>query len=297
MEDMEKLKQEMALRGLSKETISAYMFHAEKYLKSGLGPKDYLEKLSMAKDPRTVNLAVAALKFYHRTVLGQEIALSYLKRPKRLPEVLTQEGVSRMLSATKNSRHRLLLQLLYGCGLRLSEIGDLKKEDVRPAEGLLFVRQGKGRKDRIVTLPSSIMQQITLFLIEDGFPYVFRSARGGGRLHRRTIQKIVMLAAEKAGIKKPVHPHTLRHSYATHLLENGTDLRVIQRLLGHSSVKTTELYTHVSSAAIKKVISPLDRMMPTSPENTERNIASIGSQKCAETPHKEDFSPKSAQKQ
>lgn len=266
MESMERLKQEMSIRGLSRQTQETYIFHAEKYLESGLSPKDYIQNLSLTKDPRTVNLSVAAIKFYHLSVLGQHIELAYMKRPKRLPEVLTQDEILGIIRLTSNPKHRLMLQLLYGCGLRLSEIRELKKEDVRPTDGLLYVRQGKGMKDRIVSLPESIAQSMKPFLTEDGYPYVFRSERGG-RMHKRTIQMVVKQAASRAGITRRVHTHTLRHSYATHLLENGTDIRMIQKLLGHSNVKTTEVYTHVSTAAIRRVVSPLDRLcIPAQPD-------------------------------
>jgi len=122
----------------------------------------------------------------------------------------------------------------------------------------VLVRQGKGMKDRMVSLPGSISEELQLFLSQY-FPFVFRSERGG-KLHSRTIQQIVKSASKKADIRKCIHPHTLRHSYATHLLEQGTDLRIIQRLLGHADIKTTQLYTRVSTALIKNVKSPLDTL-------------------------------------
>lgn len=262
---IQELENEMKLRGFSSKTIKAYRFHTERFLDSCKdnateeAVRNYSLFLSVRKDPRTVNLALAAVKFFFSAVMKKEIDIVYMKRPKRLPEVLTQEEISRTFSATKNPKHLLILKMLYGCGLRVSEIRNLRKEDIRLEEGIMIVRQGKGMKDRIVSMPNSILQELKSFLAEDGFPFIFRSERGG-RLHLRTIQLIVKSSARKAGIRKHVHPHTMRHSYATHLLENGTDLRIIQRLLGHSSVKTTEIYTHVSSASIKKVVSPLDRL-------------------------------------
>ena len=122
----------------------------------------------------------------------------------------------------------------------------------------MLVRQGKGMKDRMVSLPGSISEELQLFLSQY-FSFVFRSERGG-KLHSRTIQQIVKSASKKADIRKCIHPHTLRHSYATHLLEQGTDLRIIQRLLGHADIKTTQLYTRVSTALIKNVKSPLDTL-------------------------------------
>jgi site-specific recombinase XerD len=221
--------------------------------------QQYFIVMSEKLDSRTINLRISAVKFFYREVLGKAIRINYMKKPKRLPEVLTQEEVARTIEATTNPKHKLIMELLYGCGLRISEIRNLHKEDVRMTEGIMFVRQGKGKKDRIVSLPSSIFQELEPFLLENDFPFVFRSERGG-KLHSRTIEIVVKNAAKKAGIRKHVHPHTLRHSYATHLLESGTDVRIIQRLLGHSSVKTTEIYTHVSTGLIKRVISPLDRL-------------------------------------
>lgn len=264
---LEHFKNELLLKGMSRKTVAAYYFHAFRFAKAvKKQPRDIAEQdvkahiltLASRHDPRTVNLAIAAIKSFLQ-LQGKCVDIGYMKRPKRLPEVLTQEEVSHLLQSIENPKHRLLLQLLYGCGLRLSEVRNLKKEDIRLQEGILMVRQGKGNKDRIVSLPASILQSLKPFLSEDGFPYVFRSERGG-RLHPRTIELIMKNASSKAGIKKHVHPHTLRHSYATHLLEAGTDLRVIQRLLGHSNIKTTELYTQVSAAIIKNVKSPLDNV-------------------------------------
>lgn len=275
--ELERLEAEMKSRGFSRRTVVSYLFHVSRFLEEAgaESPEEEIQKyfisISEKLDPRTVNLRISAVKFFYKEVLGKELRINYMKKPKRLPEVLTQEEVAEMIEVTTNPKHKLILKLLYGCGLRVSEIRNLRKEDIRLQEGIVFARQGKGNKDRIVSLPGSITEDLQPFLAEGGFPFVFRSERGG-RLHARTIQQIVKNAAAKAGIKKYVHPHTLRHSYATHLLEAGTDLRIIQRLLGHSSVKTTEIYTHVSTGLIKKVISPLDRL-------------NVG---CVKTPQKED---------
>ncbi len=261
----DKMEAEMKSRGFSRRTVVSYIFHASRFLdEAGTeSPEEEIQKyfisISEKLDPRTVNLRISAVKFFYKEVLGKELRINYMKKPKRLPEVLTQEEVAEMIEVTTNPKHKLILKLLYGCGLRVSEIRNLRKEDVRTEEGIMFVRQGKGSKDRMVSLPGSITEDLKPFLAEGGFPFVFRSERGG-KLHARTIQQLVKNSARKAEIRKYVHPHTLRHSYATHLLEAGTDLRIIQRLLGHSSVKTTEIYTHVSTGLIKKVISPLDRL-------------------------------------
>lgn len=256
-----RLDEEIRLRGFSAKTVKAYLFHAGSYLSSGLNPRDYILKISSTKDPRTVNLAVAAMKFYHKNILRNPLEMGYLKRPKRLPDVLTKDEICFIISSTKNHKHKLLLETIYGCGLRVSEAMKLMKSDIDFSQGLIFIRQSKGMRDRIVKLPESLSDKLLNYIKArfDDNPYVFDSNRGG-HLTTMSAQMILKNAARNAGIAKNVHIHMLRHSYATHLLEQGTDLRIIQRLLGHSSVKTTEIYTHVSTALIRNVTSPLDTL-------------------------------------
>lgn len=262
-----KLETELKSRGFSVKTIKSYMFHTSCFLnKVGVQASDdnvkrYFAELSERMEPRTINQRISAIKFFYRTVLGKDLFIHYMKKPNRIPEILTKEEMRKMISSILNTKHRLLIETVYGCGLRVSEAANLKKCDLRFDEGVLFVRRGKGNKDRIVSLPSTLSKRLESYinLRNDENLYIFDSARGG-HLTIMSIQKIVDKAAMKAGITKNVHPHTLRHSYATHLLENGTDIRMIQRLLGHSDVRTTELYTHVSSALIRNVKSPLDTL-------------------------------------
>ncbi|MBU4300579.1 MAG: site-specific tyrosine recombinase/integron integrase [Nanoarchaeota archaeon] len=262
-----KLEIELKSRGFSAKTVKSYMFHTSCFLKR-MGAqaehdeiRQYFAGLSEKMDPRTVNLRISAVKFFYRNVLGREMAITFMKRPKRVPEVLTKNEVQRIITAISNTKHKLIIETVYGCGLRVSEAAKLKKDDIRFEEGILFVRQGKGNKDRVVSLPFTLSKRLESYILlrNDENPYVFDSARGG-RLTEATIEKIVDKAASIAGIIKNVHPHTLRHSYATHLLENGTDIHIIQKLLGHSDVRTTELYTHVSTALIKNIQSPLDTL-------------------------------------
>ncbi len=203
-------------------------------------------------------------QFISALTIGKDLEINYLKRPKRIPEVLTKKEIVAILRNVSNIKHRLLLEIIYGCGLRLSEAIKLKRNDFRFEEGILFIREGKGKKDRMVSVPSNTSEMIKhyLSLRNDDNPYVFDSLMGG-HLTTMSVQKIVKNAAKKACIEKCVHPHTLRHSYATHLLEDGTDLRIIQRLFGHSDLRTTEIYTHISSALIKSVKSPLDALQLT----------------------------------
>ncbi|MFH1608244.1 MAG: tyrosine-type recombinase/integrase, partial [archaeon] len=146
-----------------------------------------------------------------------------------------------------------------GCGLRVSEIVNLRQEDLSFEEGLIKVRLAKGRKDRFVKIPESIKEELRDYCKTLGSDILFHSNHVG-KLTVKSIQKIVHNSAKKAGIKKRVYPHLLRHSFATHLLEHGTDLRIIQKLLGHSSIKTTQIYTQISHASIKNIKSPLDNL-------------------------------------
>lgn len=262
-----KLEIELKSRGFSAKTIKSYIFHTSCFLKRMGAQAEHTEiqryfaELSDKMDPTTVNLRISAVKFFYKNVFEKEIIINFLKRPKRIPEVLTKDEVAAILNSINNPKHRILLETVYGCGLRVSEAAKLKKCDIRFMEGLVFVRQGKGNKDRTVSLPATISKRLESYLLlrNDNNPYVFDSARGG-HLTIKSIQKIMENATQKAGIMKNVHVHTLRHSYATHLLENGTDIHIIQRLLGHEDVKTTQLYTHVSNALIKNIRSPLDAL-------------------------------------
>lgn len=220
--------------------------------------KQYLVGLLDNEDPASVSQAISSIKFYYQTVYGRTLKIPYPRKHKKLPEVLTPEEVGRLLDAVENTKHHLLLELMYGCGLRVSEAVKLKKIQINFDEGLVTVREGKGRKDRHIALPKTIRKRLKAYLTArfDDNPHVFNTTRG--HLHVKSAQNIVEHAAKKADIKKNVTPHTLRHSFATHLLEQGTDLRIIQKLLGHSNIKTTQIYTQISTQLIKKVKSPLD---------------------------------------
>ncbi len=266
-QNIQKFELELKSRGYSKKTVKSYLFQVSCFLEN-LRPnptqeeiQKYFVNMADKKDPRTVNLRISAVKFFFRTVLDRELQLNFMKRPKKIPEVLTKEETIVILNQITNPKHRLLIETIYGCGLRVSEATMLKKQDLRFDENILMIRQSKGRKDRFVMLPTSISSRMKSYICAraDNNPYVFDSSRGG-HLTVKSVQKIVKNATKKAGITKNVHVHTLRHSYATHLLENGTDLRIIQQLLGHSNIKTTEIYTHISTALIKNVKSPLDNL-------------------------------------
>jgi integrase/recombinase XerD len=205
---------------------------------------------------------VNVLKFYFRHVVGRgdmEIALPRAKKEFKLPVVLTKEECSRIFESVQNVKHRLLLLLGYGSGLRLSELVHLEWRDIQFDERMIMVRSGKGQKDRRVMLPHSLFEVLRHYQVAQGTSrYVFAGQYAGEPYSPRSVQAVMSQAVKRAGLEKRATVHTLRHSFATHLLEHGTDLRYIQTLLGHSSVKTTMIYTHVTSSKLDKLVSPLD---------------------------------------
>ncbi len=263
---LNKLQRELEIRNFSKRTIKSYIYFVSKFLEyaenKGLNEnvvKDYIQKEIKQKNPSTIAHSVFALSFFFDKVLKQKIYIPRPKRNKTIPEILTIEEIKRLINSTLNMKHKLIIKLLYGCGLRVSEIVNLKKGDINFREGLIKIRLTKGRKDRFVKIPDSLVHELEKYCGINENEILFPSSRRG-KLTTATIQKIVKNATKKAKIKKNVSPHTLRHSFATHLLEQGTDLRIIQKLLGHSDIKTTQRYTQISQASIKNIKSPLDNL-------------------------------------
>ena len=213
--------------------------------------------------PGTVNLAVAAISFFYKHVLGlTETAdrLPRVKEPKSLPEIYSLQEIERILGALKNPKHRLLLIIAYGCGLRASELVSLKIPDCEFDRNLIRIHGGKGDKDRVVPLDQALAPPLSDHIrrLRDTV-YLFPS-HNGGHISTRTASKILEHACTRAGVEQKKGLHTLRHSCATHLLEQGTDLRFIQEFLGHANSKTTEIYTHVSNQTMAKIRSPLAGM-------------------------------------
>jgi site-specific recombinase XerD len=263
---LEKLKRELGIRNFSKQTIKGYLYSVERFLEFSKFKelnedafKDYIQKILQKKKPSSVNKDKFAIQFFFSSVLHKKVILPTIKKNISMPDILTIEEVKKLLEATENIKHQLIIKLLYGCGLRVSEIVNLTKGDVNLEEGLIKIKLAKGRKDRFVKLPESIKENLENYCKLNTGDILFQSNRGG-KLTKDTIQKIVQNSAKRAGIKKRVYPHLLRHSFATHLLEQGIDLRIIQKLLGHSSIKTTQIYTQISQANIKNIKSPLDNL-------------------------------------
>jgi len=265
---IDKLKDELKIRNFSPRTIKSYLYVTERFLKfaenKGLNEgsvREYVLKKLENQNPSTVSHNITVIKFFFKILLKQNIEIPHPKRNKPIPEVLTTEEIKRMIDLTFNFKHKLIIKLLYGCGLRVSEIINLKKSDFNFNEGLIHIHLAKGRKDRFVKMPESIKEELGNYGKTTNGEVFFNSARGG-KLTTATIRKIVKNSARKARIEKDVHPHTFRHSFATHLLEQGTDLRIIQKLLGHSDIKTTQIYLSVSQQSIKNIKSPLDSLKP-----------------------------------
>jgi integrase/recombinase XerD len=209
------------------------------------------------------NQAINAIKFYYEKVKGGERKVYYIDRPiksVKLPKVLSEEEVIKILSTITNLKHRCIIFLIYSSGLRLSEVANLTIKDVLSDRGLLFVKGGKGKKDRTTILSEKVLKLMRSYYKEyKPKVYLFEGIEGG-KYSKRSIQQILKTALQKASYAKGASIHTLRHSFATHLLERGTDLRYIQALLGHESSRTTEIYTHITTKGIDKIKSPLDNL-------------------------------------
>jgi integrase/recombinase XerD len=208
------------------------------------------------------NQIVNTIKLYFTTILDTKIEIDKIHRPRRekvLPNVLSKEEIKQILNAHANLKHKTMLSLIYSCGLRRSELINLKPADIDSKRGIIIIRQSKGKKDRIAPLSPKILEMLREYYI--GYKpklWLFEGQNAGEQYSEYSLQSVLKQALKKVGNKKPVTLHWLRHSYATHLLESGTDLRYIQELLGHNSSKTTEIYTHVSTKSLQQIKSPFD---------------------------------------
>ncbi len=223
---------------------------------------DYIlfNKLSASYQNQVVN----AVKLFFRTVelkILQPNLIYRPKSPKLLPNVLSKEEIKAILNAPSNIKHKAMLSLIYSCGLRRSELLNLKLTDIDSKRGLVIIRQSKGRKDRVAPLSEKILELLRAYYnAYKPIFWLFEGQDKKSQYDEKSLASVLKQSLEKSGIQKPVSLHWLRHSYATHLLENGTDLRYIQEILGHSSSRTTEIYTHVSNKNIQRITSPFDNL-------------------------------------
>lgn len=265
--------EQLSLRNYSRQTIKAYLLQIRGLVKyTGKRPdlitgeeiNNYFNHLVNTRKVSVSyrNQAVSAVRFLYRHVLKLTLPIEDLPRPKKeykLPAVLSVDEVMSMFSTVRNRKHLAIMVLAYSGGMRVSEVAGLRVSDIDSDRMMIHVRGGKGRKDRY-----TVLSEIALEVLRDyAFYYspskwLFPGGRKGRHITPRSIQNVVTKAAKKAGLNKHVTTHTLRHSFATHLLENGIGLRYIQELLGHKSTKTTQKYTHVAKKQIRKITSPLD---------------------------------------
>jgi len=266
---IEILTREIKLRNYSPKTLAAYVFVVRDIYAFHQRPpkelttediKDYLlAKQKKGLSSQTVALYANALNFLYGEVYKRPnfVRIKHPKRSSRLPVVLRRDEIERLLAVIKNIKHRTLVALAYGAGLRVGEAVRLRVADIDLDELTITVRQGKGKKDRLTVLSASLTPDLREFMTgKTGQAYIFGSERGG-RLTEATAQKVFVRALQKAGVVKPATFHSLRHSFATHLLENGVDVRYVQELLGHANIRTTQIYTKVTNPALKNITSPL----------------------------------------
>jgi integrase/recombinase XerD len=270
------LDNEIKIRRFSRRTRDAYLGHVRRFLThAGVSPSQLtgvhvreflLHEVERGVGESSHTIAFSSIRFFARHVLRTDDITSEVPRPKlprKLPEVAGREEVARLLEATAyQPKHHALVMLMYSSGLRVSEAVRLLVTDLIPERGVIAVRGAKGRKDRIALLSPLVLTAVRRFRAPDEpSRYLFPGDDPDTHLSTRSAQAILRRAREKAGIGRRITPHTLRHSFATHLHEEGTDIRNIQELLGHSSTRTTEIYTHVSSHDLARIRSPIDRLM------------------------------------
>ena len=260
----QRMIEDLKIRNYSPRTIKVYVNRVAKFAQyfgqspDGLGPRHIREfqVFLVQTNPASwtkVNQTVCALRFFYRVCLGKPWMIEHIpfpRQPKKLPVVLSQEEVKALFEATSNLKHRTILMTLYATGLRLSETLALRLQDIDSQRMLIRVRHGKGAKDRYVPLPETLLEDLRRYwrFYRPGY-WLFPSTDPRRALSASTVQKSCARAARKAGLRKQVSPHTLRHSFATHHLEAGTNLKTIQVLLGHRRLDTTSIYLHVAAQA------------------------------------------------
>ena len=277
---LQKFLQQLKLKAYSSSTITTYrnefmqlLQAIGKYPAQNLLPDDLKRYLSMCIDKglkeNTIHSRLNALKFYYEQVLRREKFFWEIPRPKKqiqLPNFFNQDEVAAIINSVQNKKHKVMLMLAYSGGLRVSEVVSLKTYQIDSKRMTIFIHQAKGKKDRIVTLSPVLLVMLRAYAsiyrpAKNG--YLFEGSASGTPYSTRSLQEVIQAAKRKAGIMKPGSIHSLRHSFATHLIEKGTDVTMIQKLLGHNDLKTTLRYLHTSNKDLMKIISPLDDLQLT----------------------------------
>lgn len=263
------IEQEMGLRNYSKKTVNAYVSVVKDLFKFYKKPlrflteseiKDYLfAKQKKGLSSQTISLYANAINFLYLQIYKRKdfYKIRHPKKTKKLPVVLTKKEIEKVIKQINNKKHSLLISITYSSGLRVSEVVKLKVDDVDLDSLVLNVRQGKGKKDRITVLSKKLVPDLKVWIDGKNKDDVLFESERGGNLSTATAQKVFDKAFDKSGVKKDATFHSLRHSFATHLLENRVDIRYVQELLGHANIRTTQVYTKVTNPALKKIKSPL----------------------------------------
>lgn len=276
----QRMIQDLKIRNYAPGTIDQYVRHVAAFARyfhrspEQLGPDEIRAYQVYLVEERKFSLtvlrqAVSGLRFFYTYTLRKPFPIEYIPYPrteKKLPVVLSREEIAHLLESTDSVKHSTILATLYAVGLRVSEVAKLRPEDIDSDRMMLHVRQGKGRKDRYVPLSPALLQKLRHYWkLYRPQTWLFPGQHLARPMSIITIAAIVRKACQRVDIKKKVTPHTLRHTYATHQLENGVDVRVIQKLLGHVRLETTAIYTHVATTTLQGVGSPLD-LLPTIPK-------------------------------
>jgi len=273
----ETVRREMRLRNYSHKTIKAYISCLRTFAKH-IAPKhpreatdaeirEFLLHLIEVEHyaSSTINQVINALRFLYVELYGRPMVLGAIHRPRKerkLPVVLSEDEVRRLFVEEPNLKHRTMLMLVYSAGLRVGELVRLRWEDLDEQRGMMHIRGGKGKKDRYTILSQVVVRALARYYNQyQPHEWLFEGQETGKQYSIRSAQNVFSAAKHRAGITKDVSIHSLRHAFATHMLEQGTDLRYIQDLLGHESVRTTEIYTHVSQKKVERLRSPIEEVM------------------------------------
>lgn len=273
--ELKRYEEKLMLKGYSANTVKVYVgefIQFLKTLKSTPAQSIDAEKLrsyilycikNLQLSENAIHSRLNALKFYYEQVLYREKFFMEIPRPKKpstLPKALSTHDLKKMFAVTQNLKHLVMLKMCYGMGLRVSELVNLKIEDIDSNRMQVHIRNGKGKKDRYIILPESVLAQLRDYYTEYKPSEFLFEGQYGGQYSIRSAQQVFRTAMNKARIKKRIGVHSLRHSYATHLIEQGTDIRFVQELLGHKDIKTTLVYTHLTDSSKRKIKSPLDNL-------------------------------------
>jgi integrase/recombinase XerD len=272
---IDKYEKILRLKNYSPKTEKAYLHHLNLFLDyisksniSSVDSKILLDYFNYLKQTRkfsysAIKQSLASVRFLFLDVLKKEIDFDFfvkMKRPNSLPNILTIEEVRKIINSVENIKHRSIISTIYSCGLRISEAVNLKINDIDSSAMTVKIVNAKGRNDRIVMLSEKLLSLLREYFKEYKPKIYLFEGQKGEQYSTRSIQQIFNNAAKKVGIKKKVTVHSLRHSFASHLLDNGTDIRFIQELLGHKHLSTTQIYTHINPASVKKIKSPFDNI-------------------------------------